>query len=113
MIAFFSDIKPENFMLKSKGDTTCIKLIDFGLSKDYAGQPIMSTPSGSVRIIFSPYKFLALLYRSRSIPAKLHIKDRLVVYGRCALYLALRQGTFPRQKRTGDHIKRGQGRVSL
>jgi serine/threonine protein kinase len=42
------DIKPENFMLKSKGDTTCIKLIDFGLSKDYSGQAVMSTPSGSV-----------------------------------------------------------------
>ena len=36
-------------MLKNKGDTTCIKLIDFGLSKDYKGQPVMSTPSGSVR----------------------------------------------------------------
>lgn len=45
---YFSDIKPENFMLKNKGDTTCIKLIDFGLSKDYRGQEVMSTPSGSV-----------------------------------------------------------------
>jgi hypothetical protein len=36
-------------MLKSKGDTSCIKLIDFGLSKDYSGQTVMSTPSGSVR----------------------------------------------------------------
>lgn len=36
-------------MLKNKSDTTCIKLIDFGLSKDYSGQPVMSTPSGSVR----------------------------------------------------------------
>jgi len=44
----YRDIKPENFMLKSKGDTTCIKLIDFGLSKDYSGQTVMSTPSGSV-----------------------------------------------------------------
>ena len=35
-------------MLKSKGETTCIKLIDFGLSKDYSGQTVMSTPSGSV-----------------------------------------------------------------
>lgn len=35
-------------MLKSKGDTTCIKLIDFGLSKDYSGLAVMSTPSGSV-----------------------------------------------------------------
>jgi hypothetical protein len=47
-------------MLKSKNDTTCIKLIDFGLSKDYSGQPVMSTPSGSVSnsnllIILQPY----------------------------------------------------------
>lgn len=45
---FFRDIKPENFMLKNKGDVTNMKLIDFGLSKDYSGQPVMSTPSGSV-----------------------------------------------------------------
>lgn len=32
---YYRDIKPENFMLKTKGDTSCIKLIDFGLSKDY------------------------------------------------------------------------------
>lgn len=42
------DIKPENFMLKNKDDINCIKLIDFGLSKDYSGQEIMGTPSGSV-----------------------------------------------------------------
>lgn len=34
-------------MLKNKNDTTCVKIIDFGLSKNYSGQPIMSTPSGS------------------------------------------------------------------
>lgn len=34
-------------MLKNKDDTSCVKLIDFGLSKDYSGSPIMSTPSGS------------------------------------------------------------------
>jgi len=34
-------------MLKAKNNTDCIKIIDFGLSKDYSGQPIMSTPSGS------------------------------------------------------------------
>ncbi len=42
------DIKPENFMLKNKDDINCIKLIDFGLSKDYSGQEVMGTPSGSV-----------------------------------------------------------------
>lgn len=30
------DIKPENFMLSKKGDLTCIKMIDFGLSKDFS-----------------------------------------------------------------------------
>ena len=29
------DIKPENFMLYKKDDMTCIKMIDFGLSKDF------------------------------------------------------------------------------
>lgn len=52
------DIKPENFMLKAKGDTSCIKLIDFGLSKDYSGQPVMVTPSGSVR-----YRYFELFYK--------------------------------------------------
>ena len=32
----FRDIKPENFLLKNKEDITNIKLIDFGLSKDYS-----------------------------------------------------------------------------
>ena len=30
------DIKPENFMLSKKDDMTCIKMIDFGLSKDFS-----------------------------------------------------------------------------
>jgi len=30
------DIKPQNFMLYKKNDLTCIKMIDFGLSKDYS-----------------------------------------------------------------------------
>jgi serine/threonine protein kinase len=33
----FRDIKPENFMLKNKNDPTCVKMIDFGLSKDFSG----------------------------------------------------------------------------
>jgi len=41
------DIKPENFMLKSADDPSNIKLIDFGLSKDYTEGEIMQTPSGS------------------------------------------------------------------
>ncbi|CDW87482.1 protein kinase domain containing protein [Stylonychia lemnae] len=41
------DIKPENFMLKNKDDITNIKLIDFGLAKDFSEQQAMQTPSGS------------------------------------------------------------------
>lgn len=44
-------------MLKIKGDTNCIKLIDFGLSKDYSGSAVMSTPSGSVSILL---KFISI-----------------------------------------------------
>lgn len=71
------DIKPENFMLKSKGDTNCIKLIDFGLSKDYSGQAVMSTPSGSVNIIISItcVIYIALLHSSGGFSAKLHLKN--------------------------------------
>lgn len=32
------DIKPENFMLYKTNDLTCIKMIDFGLSKDFSEQ---------------------------------------------------------------------------
>ena len=45
----YRDIKPENFLLKNKEDISNIKLIDFGLSKDYSETKVMQTPSGSVR----------------------------------------------------------------
>lgn len=38
LCAIFRDIKPENFMLAKEGDPTCVKMIDFGLSKDFSGQ---------------------------------------------------------------------------
>ena len=44
------DIKPENFMLARKNDPTCVKMIDFGLSKDFSGQETMKTMSGSVSL---------------------------------------------------------------
>jgi len=44
----YSDIKPENFLLKNKDDISNIKMIDFGLSKDYSETKVMQTPSGSV-----------------------------------------------------------------
>jgi len=31
------DIKPENFMLAKADDSSCVKMIDFGLSKDFSG----------------------------------------------------------------------------
>ncbi len=42
-----SDIKPENFLIKNKDDISNVKLIDFGLSKDFSEAEIMQTPSGS------------------------------------------------------------------
>ena len=41
------DIKPENFLLYKKNDLTCIKMIDFGLSKDFSTGNSMHTMSGS------------------------------------------------------------------
>lgn len=51
------DIKPENFMLARKNDPTCVKMIDFGLSKDFSGQETMKTMSGSPYYI-APEVFL-------------------------------------------------------
>jgi len=51
------DIKPENFMLYKKDDMTCIKMIDFGLSKDYSEKQTMTTMSGSPYYI-APEVFL-------------------------------------------------------
>jgi calcium-dependent protein kinase len=38
---YYRDIKPENFLLKNKDDITNIKMIDFGLSKDYSEVKVM------------------------------------------------------------------------
>lgn len=47
----YRDIKPENFMLQTKGDPSQIKMIDFGLSKDFGeGTGEMKTMSGSVSV---------------------------------------------------------------
>lgn len=45
---WYRDIKPENFLLKNKDNIENVKMIDFGLSKDYSETKIMQTPSGSV-----------------------------------------------------------------
>ena len=46
-------------MLKNKDDITNIKIIDFGLSKDFTEQKAMQTPSGSVNNFFD---YLAILH---------------------------------------------------
>ena len=51
------DIKPENFMLHLKNDLRCIKMIDFGLSKQVQGDESMHTMSGSPYYI-APEVFL-------------------------------------------------------
>lgn len=40
-------------MLSKKGDPSCVKMIDFGLSKDFSGTGSMKTMSGSVSQIRS------------------------------------------------------------
>jgi len=68
------DIKPENFMLARKNDPTCVKMIDFGLSKDFSGQETMKTMSGSVSLVLSTSKSVsvsAVLHRTRGVPAEL------------------------------------------
>lgn len=52
------DIKPENFLLKYKGDITNVKMIDFGLSNDYSELQVMQTPVGSVRNTYYLYNSL-------------------------------------------------------
>jgi serine/threonine protein kinase len=44
-------------MLCKKNDLACIKMIDFGLSKDFTGQNMMTTMSGSPYYI-APEVFL-------------------------------------------------------
>ena len=74
------DIKPENFMLARKGDPTCVKMIDFGLSKDFSGQETMKTMSGSVsETTYSNHSSslfllsIAILHRTRGLPAELQL----------------------------------------
>ena len=102
----FRDIKPENFMLKSKGDPSCVKMIDFGLSKDFSGQDTMSTMSGSVsrKLIYSDT--VAVLHCSRGVLAKLQLQDRHMVVRSGALHYALWKSALSRQLRTLNHRQR-------
>ena len=79
-------------MLSKKGDPTCVKMIDFGLSKDFSGTGSMKTMSGSVSQIrselFLNHNILALLHRSRSVPAELQLEDWYLVNGSSPLHHA-------------------------
>lgn len=78
----------------------------------------MKTMSGSVSGLPPPllltHNFdlcLALLYRTRSIPAELQLQDRHLVPWCGPVHHALRQGALPRQLRARDHWKCHQGRL--
>lgn len=47
-------------MLARKNDPNCVKMIDFGLSKDFSGQETMKTMSGSVSTTNHILNFLSL-----------------------------------------------------
>lgn len=47
-------------MLLTKNDPTCVKMIDFGLSKDFTGQDKMSTMSGSVSKLIANQIYLQI-----------------------------------------------------
>lgn len=51
-------------MLKNKGDPSCVKMIDFGLSKDFSETGSMKTMSGSVSQIRLVLMMSALLHRA-------------------------------------------------
>ena len=106
------DIKPENFMLANKNDPTCVKMIDFGLSKDFSGQETMKTMSGSVsRHIFCEGLylincfFIALLHRARSFPTELQLENWCMVSWSRTLHHALRKSSLPGKFRAWNHRK--------
>ena len=67
-------------MLKYKGDITNIKLIDFGLAKDFSEHNAMQTPSGSVNYIFN---YNTLYYSPITLLQKylVHRIMRSAIYG--------------------------------
>ena len=95
ILIYNRDIKPENFLLKNKDDISNIKMIDFGLSKDYSEKGVMQTPSGSV-IYFNNTS--ALLHCTRSVLAKLQCKVWFMVNGSCIIYFIIRKSPFSRRQ---------------
>lgn len=61
-------------MLLDKNDPTCVKMIDFGLSKDFTGQESMSTMSGSVSNWFCPNLFCLAVFSLIISPQKYFYK---------------------------------------
>lgn len=73
-------------MLARKNDPSCVKMIDFGLSKDFSGQETMKTMSGSVSLLQASFVrivsltefhvcLVAILHCTRSVPAELQFED--------------------------------------
>ena len=73
------EIKPENLMLATKeGLQSCVKIIDFGLTKDFSRQdPAMKVMSYQVSNshLLTFYSILAVPYRTRSVSTKFQPKD--------------------------------------
>lgn len=86
-------------MLLKKGDASCVKMIDFGLSKDFSGLDTMHTMSGSVSHTTLKLTFSAILHCARSFLAKLQLQNRCLVSRRCPLHHALGQSALPRKLR--------------
>ena len=58
-------------MLARKGDANCVKMIDFGLSKDFSNQETMKTMSGSVSEKFlHSSNFANLMFSLTTSPRK-------------------------------------------
>ncbi len=86
-------------MLLERGDPTCVKMIDFGLSKDFSASQTMSTMSGSVSINIgdSDCLFAALLHRPWGVPTELQFEDRYLVNGRGPLHYVVGESALPWQ----------------
>merc|ERR1711924_419971 len=59
------DIKPENFLLQSKADNAAIKVIDFGLAKEFkpGSKELMKTKAGTPYYV-APQVLQVLMTRS-------------------------------------------------
>ena len=103
-------------MLARKGDPTCVKMIDFGLSKDFSGQETMKTMSGSVsETTYSNQSSslfplsTAILHRTRGLSAELQLKDWYLVARSRPLHHAVGKSSLSWQLWAWDYRKCHQG----